>query len=618
MLQGIFNMATTWTVLFIFFLGFAGPQTFAQAQPVLARGFPLRLEANNRLSPFEGPTLADLDQNGYLDIIVHSSTKIYAFRKDGSLLPGWPQSTTYNVTTSSAIGDLDGDGHFEVVNFDRFGFSRKSFLYVWNHEGKLLPGFPMETGFGDCAVTLYDLDHDGSLEILGGFEKRYYAFNHDGTILSGWPKELAPFHPITKSAVGDINADGKPEIVVATEFISPTNPEKENLGRIYVWDSMGRSLPGWPVDTPAGFSYYYLSNPALVDVDHDGFMEIAAGASAIFGRDQYGYVALYRHDGTMMPGWPKFTAGADTLAGFNCGPAAADLDEDGDPELIFADAFDHIIAWKGNGSLVPGWPVTHGQIDSTLIVRTTFANPAIGDIDGDRRLEIFITNNQDNLVNNVWLGRIFVLNDDGTNLPWSPLRPRQTAAFNTVALGDLDRDGTLEIVALTSGNDVRGSKETWLTVWEIPGVPYVKERFPWPMYGHDRWHTSQYGFEPPDEPSVRVADRNQSGALPTEFALEQNYPNPFVLCARAAGAFTEIRFALPRAAQVQIRLFDILGAEVKTWTMMKPAGVHQVRWNGRDNRGQPLPSGVYFYRLEAASSVSSASLTKKLLLMRQR
>ncbi|NUM65451.1 T9SS type A sorting domain-containing protein [candidate division KSB1 bacterium] len=149
-------------------------------------------------------------------------------------------------------------------------------------------------------------------------------------------------------------------------------------------------------------------------------------------------------------------------------------------------------------------------------------------------------------------------------------------------------------------------------------MPYVKERFPWPMYGHDRWHTSQYGFELPDEPSVRVEDRNQSHALPATFALEQNYPNPFVLSQNATSHFTEIRFALPQAAQVQIRLFDILGAEVKTWAMMKPAGVHQFRWNGRDNRGQPLPSGVYFYRLEAASAAASVSLTKKLLLMRQR
>ncbi|MCG3154054.1 MAG: hypothetical protein DKINENOH_00646 [bacterium] len=621
------------SALFLAFLLAVLPDSFfskssSQVQPTPAPGFPLLLDLSgsvNALDPLEGPTLADLDRDGQLEIVIAGGTnKVFVFRHDGSLLPGWPQSTTYATVNSPAVGDLDNDGNLDLVICDVFGHGRKSFLYAWNAMGQLLTGFPIEFGLIPMGVTLYDLDGDGTLELLFGGERQYvvrqfYVLNHKGTFLPGWPKELTPFYPVAKPSVGDINADGEPEIIVAAEDAPQVNFER-SLGRLYVWDKNGELLPGWPVTTARGFVFTGLSNPALADVDQDGFLEIAVSTFSYRRSPSGGFAALYRHDGTMMPGWPVYTAGPDSLDDLNAAPSVANLDEDSELEIVFADQFDHIMALNGDGSLVDGWPVVLKQVDSTLIFRSTYGNPSIGDIDGDGFLEILTDNNQASRVNGVWLGRLFVFNHDGTSPPWSPLRPRQFFSGSTAAMGDLDGDGFVELVTLTSNAIAVGEQkeEVWLTVWQIPGVPYVKERFPWPMYGHDRWHTSQYGFELPDEPTVRVEDKKQSGAQPEIFALEQNYPNPFVLTAKAAGAFTEIRFALPQAAQVQIRLFDILGAEVKTWAMMKPAGVHQFRWNGRDNRGQPLPSGVYFYRLEAASAAASVSLTKKLLLMRQR
>ncbi|MCK6559165.1 FG-GAP-like repeat-containing protein [bacterium] len=588
-------------------------KTHAQERPSPAPGFPTLIDSIGPTGPQEGAMLADLDRDGRLDIIVASSKTVYAFRSEGSLLPGWPQKTTFNTIHSPAVGDLNGDGTLEIITLDREGLSRQSFVYAWACNGIPLPGFPVRLEMGVGAISLFDLDNDGDLEIMGGFGQKFYVFHHDGSILPGWPKQLAPFYPMSKASVGDLNRDGFAEIVIAAEFIAPQ--KNQSLGRLYAWDCNGNIPAGWPIDTPSGYLYASRCDPALVDVDRDGFLEIAVGSYVDDLRLPPGYAILYRHDGTIMPGWPIYTAGTDSLYEFGAGPAVANLDDDEEPELIFADLYDHIVAWNGDGSLVPNWPVLLGQLDSILVGRSTFINPSAGDIDGDGNVEILTNNNQAELIDGIWLGRIYAFNHDASSLPWSPLRPRQTAAINTVAMGDLEGDGTLELITLSG--DTR-DREVWLTVWQIPGVPYVKERFPWPMYGHDRWHTSQYGFELPDEPSVRVDDRNPTGALPTEFALEQNYPNPFMLSAKAAGAFTEIRFALPRAAQVQIRLFDILGAEVKSWAMMKPAGVHQFRWNGRDNRGQPLPRGVYFYRLEAASAAGSVVLTKKLLLMRQR
>ncbi len=176
--------------------------SIGQTEPVLAPGFPLLFDTSELFNPIEGPTLADLNRDGRLEILVVGGTTVFAFQTDGSLLPGWPQATTYPNVNSPAVGDLDNDGNLDVVICDRFGFGRKSFLYAWNASGQLLPGFPQEFGLAATAATLYDLDGDGALEIINSFERQFYVFNHDGSVRQGWPKDLAPFAPISKASVG--------------------------------------------------------------------------------------------------------------------------------------------------------------------------------------------------------------------------------------------------------------------------------------------------------------------------------------------------------------------------------------------------------------------------------
>ncbi len=83
--------------------------------------------------------------------------------------------------------------------------------------------------------------------------------------------------------------------------------------------------------------------------------------------------------------------------------------------------------------------------------------------------------------------------------------------------------------------------------------------------------------------------------LPKAFALAQNHPNPF-------NPSTTIQYDLPEAGHVQIRVFDIRGRVVSTLVdRQEEAGVHVVQWNGREDSGRTLSSGVYFYRMETAS-----------------
>ena len=95
---------------------------------------------------------------------------------------------------------------------------------------------------------------------------------------------------------------------------------------------------------------------------------------------------------------------------------------------------------------------------------------------------------------------------------------------------------------------------------------------------------------------------NEDGAQrPTQLELAQNYPNPF-----NAGTVIEYRLAQP--GTVKLTLFNMLGRRVQTLVdAVQTAGPHRVEFNG-DN----LPSGIYFYRLEA----DGRQIIKKMMLVK--
>jgi hypothetical protein len=96
------------------------------------------------------------------------------------------------------------------------------------------------------------------------------------------------------------------------------------------------------------------------------------------------------------------------------------------------------------------------------------------------------------------------------------------------------------------------------------------------------------------------------------YSLGQNYPNPF-------NPNTCIDFDLPRSCQVKLEIYNILGSKVKTLVNEKLNSGHQfVTWDGKDDQGKEVASGVYFYRLSATSAgkTEEFSLTKRMLLLR--
>lgn len=101
--------------------------------------------------------------------------------------------------------------------------------------------------------------------------------------------------------------------------------------------------------------------------------------------------------------------------------------------------------------------------------------------------------------------------------------------------------------------------------------------------------------------------------LPEEFQLHANYPNPF-------NPHTQIRFDLPEAAEVTLKVFNLLGEDIRTLVRAHTAaGFHTVAWDGTNQAGGPVPSGIYLYRLEVTSAITGEARltrTRKMTLLR--
>ena len=92
---------------------------------------------------------------------------------------------------------------------------------------------------------------------------------------------------------------------------------------------------------------------------------------------------------------------------------------------------------------------------------------------------------------------------------------------------------------------------------------------------------------------------------PERFYLSQNYPNPF-------NPFTEIRYHIPVGSRVRLRVFNILGEEIRRLVdEVKTAGTYTETWDGKDNQGRLLSSGIYYYRLKT----DYASSVRKMIMM---
>jgi hypothetical protein len=106
--------------------------------------------------------------------------------------------------------------------------------------------------------------------------------------------------------------------------------------------------------------------------------------------------------------------------------------------------------------------------------------------------------------------------------------------------------------------------------------------------------------------NIQVARFQLGSSVPDEYALHQNYPNLF-------NAKTMIKYQLPKSGEVSLKIYNSLGQEVRSLIHEeKEAGFHEIHWNGMDDNGSRVSSGIYIYQFQARDFVR---IKKMLFLM---
>jgi hypothetical protein len=309
---------------------------------------------------YGSPALADLDANGKLDVVVGAADqRVYAVDGRGRDLPGWPvlardgeAGNVAKILASPAIGDIDGDGSPDVVQAtgEAYGATPDTTgrVHAFDAAGKPKPGWPVKppalaadsiplAGEGvPGGATLADVDGDGRDEVAAAaFTGPPQLYRGDGSTV----------HAFTTTGRGSGSRAGAPAVL--------------GLGANAAF---GRLAPGGPLAYLSGVVDERLALAQLSPASRVGFEHLAGGWDATGGQ--------------WLPAFPHVVEGWQIISG----PAVADVDSDGAAEAIFGGSGTVLHAFRADGSEPAGWPK---PLEGWLL-----AAPAVGDVDGDRRLEV--------------------------------------------------------------------------------------------------------------------------------------------------------------------------------------------------------------------------------------
>jgi FG-GAP-like repeat len=357
----------------------------------VAPGFPVTLPGD----VYSSPAVGDLDDDGDPDIVVgYGSTiegpssmgGVRAYRRDGTLLwqrvagdfVGPSDGIPDPVMSTPAIGDVDGDGLTDVA----WGGLDAHIHLVRGADGVDKAGWPRfvrDTIFSSPALA--DLDGDGKPEIIIGADAHaegppyntpdggcLHALRYNDTELPGFPKCVDQVI-ISSPAVGDIDGDGRPEIVVGTGLFWPGRAH-----RIYAFRCDGSAPPGWPVSTDG----QVITAPALADLDGDGTLDVVATDDATPPSTTH-HVYAFRGTGALM--WktvPKNFFGSTLSAGH---PVVADVLGNGDPEVLVSTNTEICILSKTGVQLTDNG--AHAPGSFSFYTDTTVSGPAVADFESD-------------------------------------------------------------------------------------------------------------------------------------------------------------------------------------------------------------------------------------------
>ena len=240
------------------------------------------------------PVVGDIDKDGEVEIVIGYDTTAGIFDhanggrmtmldQNGNVKHNWPYQIDQTFYSSPAVGDINGDGIYEIVSgtgsywTNADGSLRGAHVYCWDPYGTLRWRSDIG-GVATSSPALADIDGDGKLEtIIGAWDGKVYCLDENG--YHQWSTMLVDrdgnsFETMGKTAavkssptVADIDGDGDLEILIGW------------LWEVIILDHNGNQLtgPGSP-DNTVYLAYWSLfSSPTVEDIDGDGYYEIVIG-----------------------------------------------------------------------------------------------------------------------------------------------------------------------------------------------------------------------------------------------------------------------------------------------------------------------------------------------------
>jgi len=525
--------------------------------------------------------------------------EIYVWAPDGSVLPGWPQTTTDLCWASPVIGDFDGDGDREIIAYDVDGT-----VYVWHHDGtELLDGDSnpgtngpffaaglASDGWHVSTPALADMDNDGIVEIVvAAPSDSIYVLNADQSSVAGWPVHIGDEGASVGASpvVGDIDGDTFPEVIM-----------QNSLARVLGLNHDGTPMTGWPQWVNG--NSFFAGSAALADLTGDGRLEVV-----IPGMD--GLCYIFRHDGSSLPGWPQEYS---TIGGTESSPVIADVSGDGELDILLGGEDGRISGWNQDGSYIAGFPI---QLKN--FIRGT---PSVKDIDIDGDLELIAA---------CWDQNVYVWDLEATYyrgcVQWNGFHGNRFNSGWKELVTSTDAAVTAWMYELSGRNlqltwAVSGDDEEWDLYRRARGEEYVlaarglrddgSGTVTWTDGTVEEGVFYEYRLE--SDGGLNSVETGPIEVPVSSARLYQNHPNPF-------NPSTKIVFTIPGDSATRqnaiLNVYDVKGALVKTLVNGPVAGGrHEVAWDGNNNRGTGVSSGVYFAKF-ASGGFSSV---KKMILVR--
>ena len=544
-------------------------------------------------------TAGDMDGDGKTEIVFTRGSDQggtgapVVFIAEGPPAIGEPWDSEDNTVTDivssknvCADVDLDQDGKREFILPVMYpeGEINKRSIYVFEAQGNddydmvWTYQFPTEAD-GFVTVDVSDLDGDGKQEILAIHTAKtevaapeIYIFEWDGTdngygtapTITWDLRTPADRENVREVKAADVDADGQQELVLVNAGSNPG---------IMVASVSGFDSPVWTVEYENDvFDGHDIAALDLGDMDGDGFLEAVAtdgGSNTVLIVEYDGSLAYFMKQLDMPEGKSVSVHGIDM----------ADVDGDGRDEAYIANLQGNIyVVTKPTGDVED---ITNDDLYLLFATEEQWLDASLGSFSGPGLEFVIAGSRATKVVSYKYISGLGAAVTDPacysadtiiTRADITAIVPDGIRVYGLDTANDMDGDGFPEIV-FTRGSDQGGT-----------GAPivFVAERIS--FVGIDELVFS----------------------IPAEFELLQNYPNPF-------NPTTLISYSVSQPGKFTLNIYNVLGQKVCTLVNgYHEVNYYSVQWNGTNDRGFQVPSGIYFYRLEAAGEM----LMKRMLLMR--